>query len=295
MSESSSERESDAPWTVRRVLSWAANDFATRGYDTPNLEAEVLVAHALHSNRVQLIVERERVLEAEELKLLRGLIQRRRGGEPVAYILGRREFYGLDFQVDSRVLIPRPDTETLVEVALARTAALSLHASVLDLCTGSGCVAIALAKARSTWQVLASDVSGDALAAARNNAERIGVVHNVAFTQGDLFAALDEGQRFDLITCNPPYIPSGEIAELARDIRGFEPRLALDGGADGLHCLRRVISGAASHLRPAGLLALEVGAGQADAVARLLQDAGFSQIERQRDYGGHDRVISGMR
>jgi release factor glutamine methyltransferase len=285
--------EGNAPWTIRAVLRWASSDFAARGNDSAGLEAELLVAHALGVDRVRLLVDAERVLDATELAILRGLIQRRRSGEPVAYILGRREFNGLEFRVDPRVLIPRPDTETLVYVALRRTAAHSLHAEVLDLCTGSGCVAIALAKTRATWRIIATDVSPDALEAARSNAQRLGTVHNLAFARSDLFAGVAAAGPFDLITCNPPYIPSAQIAALTPDIRGFEPHLALDGGDDGLTLVRRVIAEARRHLRPQGVLALEVGDGQAPATAQLLAEAGFVEIERQRDYGGHERVVSG--
>ncbi|HTM43828.1 MAG TPA: peptide chain release factor N(5)-glutamine methyltransferase [Polyangiaceae bacterium] len=279
------------PWTIRRVLTWATQDFAARGLASPGLEAELLLAHALAVPRIRLIADNQRVLSPPELQSLRALIQRRRSGEPSAYILGRREFYGLDFQVDSRVLIPRPDTETLIEVALRRTASQSLFAQVLDLCTGSGCVAIALGHARTTWRIIAADISNDALDVARNNALRLGEAHHVAFVHSDLFAALSD-QRFDVITCNPPYIGSAEISALPVDVRDFEPRLALDGGDDGLQLIRKIVPQARRHLNPGGLLAMEVGAGQAPAVSDLFAENGFAAIELQRDYGGHQRVVS---
>lgn len=281
------------PWTVRRVLTWATQDFATRGFDCPNLDAELLLSHALGVDRIRLIVDSNVVLAAEQLQAVRELIQRRRTGEPIAYILGRREFYGLEFRVDPRVLIPRPDTETLVEVALKRTESRSLYGRALDLCTGSGCVAIALSKARATWQLLATDTSQDALEAARHNAERLGALHNLTLLHSDLFEQIAP-VHLDLITCNPPYIPAAEIATLAVDIRNFEPRLALDGGQDGLQIIRQIVIQAKPFLSPGGILAMEVGAGQADAVSALFAAAGFIAIERQRDYGGHERVVSGQ-
>jgi release factor glutamine methyltransferase len=274
------------------VLTWAIQDFTSRGFDCANLDAELLLSHALGVDRIRLIVDSNVVLAGEQLQAVRQLIQRRRTGEPIAYILGRREFYGLEFRVDPRVLIPRPDTETLVEVALKRTQARSLYGRALDLCTGSGCVAIALSKARATWQLLATDASPDALAVARNNAERLGALHNLTLRHSDLFDQI-EATQLDLITCNPPYIPAAEIAGLAADIRNFEPRLALDGGDDGLQIIRRIVTRAKSFLNPGGVLAMEVGAGQASAVTALFEAAQYTEIERQRDYGGHERVVSG--
>jgi release factor glutamine methyltransferase len=288
----SGESGRNEPWTIRRVLTWATQDFTARGLDCPALDAELLLSHALSVDRIRLIVDSNVELGAEQLQAVRGLIQRRRTGEPVAYILGRREFYGLEFRVDPRVLIPRPDTEALIEVALRRTESRSLHGHALDLCTGSGCIAIALSKARATWQFLATDISADALSAARHNAERLGT-HNLALRQGDLFESIEPTQ-FDLITSNPPYIPSAELAGLTVDVRNFEPRLALDGGNDGLDLIRRIVTGAKAFLAPNGVLAIEVGAGQAADVAALFQSAGYREIERQRDYGGHERVVSGQ-
>jgi release factor glutamine methyltransferase len=281
-------------WTIGRVVRWAADDFRTRGIDNPRLEAELLLAHALKVDRMRIIVEGERPLMPEELALYRDMIQRRRKGEPVAYIRGEKEFYGRVFRLDRRVLVPRPDTETLVEVALARSAPRSLSARVLDLCTGSGCVAITLAAERPTIKVDAVDISADAIAVARDNALRLGAVFPIRFLVGDLFGPLDPRARYDLITANPPYIPDSEIEALPSDIRLFEPRAALAGGADGLAVTRRIVAGARGFLSASGVLAVEVGSGQADAVAQLLADAGFSRVERTRDYGGHERVVSGV-
>lgn len=281
------------PWTIRRVLTWATQDFASRGFECPSLDAELLLSHALGVDRIRLIVDSNVALQPDQLLAARELIQRRRTAEPIAYILGRREFYGMEFRVDPRVLIPRPDTEILVEVALKRTESRSLYGRALDLCTGSGCVAIALSKARSTWQLMATDTSQDALDAARHNAERLGALHNLTLRRSDLFAQL-EPTKLDLITCNPPYIPAAEIATLAPDIRNFEPRLALDGGEDGLQLIRVIVTQAKHFLNPGGILAMEVGAGQSSAVSSLFEAAGYAAIELQRDYGGHERVVSGQ-
>ena len=283
------------PWSIKRVLAWATDDFKRRGNKSARLDAELLLGEALGLDRIKLIVEAERPLADDELGRYRDLIKRRRASEPIAYILGRREFFALPMRVDRRVLIPRPDTEILVESALSGTRDQHLYGRMLDLCTGSGCVAIAFAKERPTWRVTAVDLSPDAVAVARENAQRAGVVHNLAVLEGDLFAALPESARFELITANPPYIPSAEIATLVPDVRDFEPRMALDGGADGLAVTRRLVAAAMRYLTPGGLLALEGGFDQAPAVAQLLEQAGFCQITRTRDLASVERVVSGRR
>lgn len=281
-------------WTIRRVVAWATDDLRSRGSSSPRLDVELLLGLVLKLDRVQLIVDADRPLSKDELAAYRALHRRRRAGEPVAYLRGVREFYGRNFRVDARVLVPRPETEILVETALRRTRAISLSARVLDLCTGSGCVAITLARERPTTRVVAVDLSEGALVVARENATRLGVTHQIALLRSDLYAALDPGARFDLITANPPYISELEIPSLPPDVRDFEPRLALAGGEDGLAVVRRVVLGARSFLAPGGVLALEVGAGQAPEVQALFEQGGFTAIERQRDYAGHERVVSGQ-
>jgi release factor glutamine methyltransferase len=281
-------------WTIESLLRWAMDDFRARGIDSPRLDAEVLLAKALGTTRIQLIVDSKRPLAPDELARMREMVRRRRAREPVAYILGEREFYGRTFRVDRRVLVPRPDTETLVDVALTRTRALSMSLRALDLCTGSGCVAITLGRERPTSSVVGGDISADALDVARDNALRLGA-YNVAWRQGDLFAAVALPARFDLITANPPYIAVGDFASLQAEVRDHEPRLALDGGDDGLSLVGRVVAGAPARLvSPSGVLAVEVGAGQATAVVELFERAGFAEIEVKRDYARIERVVSGM-
>jgi release factor glutamine methyltransferase len=282
-------------WTVARVVTWATDDFRRRGLDSPRLDAELLLAHVLGVDRIRLFVDFARTLAPGELSRFRELIQRRRRAEPVAYILGTREFFGLRFIVDERVLVPRPDTETLVEVALERTKEAHLHGEVLDLCTGSGCVALAFASSRPTWRVTGTDVSADAINVARDNAKRFGAVHHARFVVSDIDQALPLDTRFDLVTANPPYIPTADVATLPADIRDHEPRLALDGGPDGLDVIRRVLEAAQRRLNPEGIVALEVGYDQAARVAELFLGAGFTDVERRTDYGGIERVVSGRR
>ncbi len=293
----SSEATAVAPktWTIGSLVKWATDDFRARGIESARLDAELLVAHALEIDRMRVILDANRPLEGGELAALRDLVKRRRAFEPIAYLRGYREFYGLKFRVDKRVLVPRPDTETLVDAALSRSMHVSMSMRQLDLCTGSGCVAIAMARQRPTAMVFASDVSGDALAVARENALRLGA-YNVAFVEADLFACAPfAGQRFDVITANPPYIATAELATLMPDVRDHEPRLALDGGADGLDLVRRIVSGAPEHLEPRGILAMEIGAGEAPATVALFEEHGFGDVRVHRDIARIERVVSGVR
>ncbi len=282
------------PWTIGRVLTWVTQDFAARELDSPRLEAELLLSHVLGCNRIQLFVDRDRPLMPSELAQYRTMVSRRRNHEPVAYIRGEREFFGHKFKVDARVLIPRPDTETLVEVAIERTRNKSMFARMLDLCTGSGNVAISVARERPTWRIVGTDISSDALAVASNNAIRMGCAWNLSFAIGDLFEAVDD-EPFDLITANPPYIPTKEIEELDAGIRKHEPRLALDGGEDGLCLIRCLVDQAPCRLVPHGVLAMEIGADQGEAVSELMRSAGWVDVQVQQDLGRRDRVVSGIR
>lgn len=279
-------------WSVRRVLSWAAEDLKRRGNEGARLDVELLLGRVLRLDRIGLIMQSERPLAPSELTTFRELFKRRRAGEPVAYLLGEREFYGISLRVDARVLIPRPDSERLVEVALERTRARSMRGFALDLCTGSGCVAIAFARHRPTWSVTASDISEAALAVATENAHRTGAIRNVRLVQGSLFESVP-GERFDLVTANPPYIATAELAELPVDVRDFEPHLALDGGADGLELVRQIAAHALSQLTAGGVLAMEIGADQAAATLGIFQAHGYQELQLARDLGGRDRVVSG--
>jgi len=283
---------SSRAWTVGALVKWAADDFRARGIESPRLDAELLVAFALGIDRMRVILDADRPLLDSELDALRTLVRRRRTYEPMAYLRGEREFYGRMFRVDKRVLVPRPDTEHLVDVALARSSHISMSMRQLDLCTGSGCVAITMAKQRPTARVFASDVSRDALNVARDNARRLGT-YTVGFFESDLFAAF-AGYRFDVITANPPYIPSGEIPTLMPDVRDHEPRLALDGGPDGLDFVRAIVEQAPTYLVTGGLLALEIGFGEAEATAAILRDAGFTDIQVHRDLARIERIVSGI-
>jgi release factor glutamine methyltransferase len=278
-------------WTIMKVLGWTQGRFAERGLSTPRLDAEVLLAHVLGRDRVGLYTHFDQPLAGEELARFRELIKRRLGGESVAYLVGHREFRSLDLAVDARVLVPRPDTETLVEAALALLPPPRAEAPrVVDVGTGSGAIAIAIAVARPDVTVEAVDRSPDAAEVARANAARHApavVVH-----VGDLLGPV-EGP-IDLVVSNPPYIPSGEIAGLPAEVQR-EPRLALDGGADGLEVVRRLVAQAVPRLVVGGALAIEIGQGQAGATAALFAASGLVEIARHRDLGGVERVVTGRR
>ena len=286
--------ESDAVWTVQRMLSWITRDFAQHGVASPRLDAELLLSHALGCDRVRLYMDMPRPLEATELAAVRALVVRRRQREPVAYILGRREFYRRTFEVTRDVLVPRPETEILVDRALEVLPADAELA--LDLCTGSGVIAITLACERPALRVEATDLSEAALAVARRNAEQLGVADRVAFLQGDLLSPLPQGARYDLVVANPPYVADVELAELAPEVRDHEPSLALIAGAQGLDVLRRLCAGVADVLRPGGYALFEIGAGQAHAVCAMLADeAALRDVCTHRDLSGIERVVQARR
>jgi release factor glutamine methyltransferase len=279
--------EKKETWTVKRVLEWTRSYLGEKGVENARREAEWLLAHSLATDRVGLYVQYEKPLTEAELAAFRGLVVRRARREPLQYILGTQEFAGLDFEVAPGVLIPRHDTEVLVEEA----ARIGGEANtVLDIGTGSGCVAIALAKRLPKAKVVSVDPSTEALSVAGRNACRAGV--SVDFVEGSLFEPFP-GREFDMIVSNPPYIPSGEIPTLQPEVRDFEPQTALDGGEDGLDFYRAISSGAPAHLRPGGCLLLEVGIGQSVAVIELLRRHGFIDLFTANDPGGIDRVVGG--
>ncbi len=284
---------SEAPWTVRRVLGFTTAHFDKRGVDAPRLASELLLAHVLGVDRVRLYTDLERPLQKGELAAYRALIERRVQGEPVQYLTGRRDFYGRTFQVDSRVLIPRPETELLVESVL-RALPQGGAPRLLDVATGSGCIAVTLAAERPEATVVATDVDEGCCALARTNAEAVQVSSRVDVRQGDLFAPVATEAAFDVVVSNPPYIPTGELSGLQAEVRR-EPRLALDGGPKGLSLLYRVVEGALPHLLPGGLLALEIGEEQGGAVRDLLQSRGYERVHIEPDLERRDRMAFGTR
>jgi release factor glutamine methyltransferase len=281
--------------SAREALRAAAQRLRASGSRSPRLDAELLLATALGVERVALMTEPERVLTPIEERRFEGYVCRREAHEPIAYIRGRRAFRTLELEVTPAVLIPRPETETLVEVALEVLAAAPAEGGeplALDVGTGSGCIALALAAEDPFVAVTAVDVSEAAAALARRNAARLGLGGRLRVLRGDLFEALPPEERFDLIVSNPPYVPAAEYEALEPNVRDHEPRLALHGGVDGLDVYRRLVPGALARLRPRGTLALEVGTGQAAAVRALFAAAGGYDSPRERaDLGGVPRVV----
>jgi release factor glutamine methyltransferase len=267
-------------WTPLKLLAWSQDWFAKKGVDAPRLTAELLLAHALRCDRVRLYLDFDKPLAEPELTSYRELVKRRAEGEPTAYLVGKREFYGRPFRVTPAVLVPRPETELVVEAALA---ALPEGGGALDLCTGTGAIGVTLALEKKGVRVVATDLSPEALAVARENASALGAT--VELLEGDLFAAVAPGLRFDVIVSNPPYVPTGELAGLSREVRR-EPPLALDGGADGLALLRRIVTEAPRWLSPGGALVLEMHESHAEVLPRLCREAGFERAEARKDLAG---------
>lgn len=278
-------------WTIRRLLRWMSEDFAKLQVSSPRLDAELLISSVLSTSRVQLYLDLDRPLSSQELASARALVKRRRAYEPIAYILGKREFYGRSFAVGPPVLVPRPDTETLVDQALSLLPETGAGRSVLDLCTGSGCIGITLAAERSDLRVDLTDCSAEALAVARRNVQALDVEDRVRLQLGDLWAAVSPEATYDVITVNPPYVTEGEYEALSREVRDHEPRVALVAADQGLSYYRAVLAESGRHLTREGRLVLEVGAGQADAVTALCQQAGLPQVEVHRDLAGIKRVV----
>jgi release factor glutamine methyltransferase len=253
------------------------------------LECRILLCHALDLSRVQLIAQSERVITSDEAKRLCGFFQRRINGEPIAYITGSREFYGLDFKVTPDVLIPRPETELLVDLAIERVPP---NGSVLDMGTGSGAIAIAIAHSRHDLKMSALDASPAALALAQANAERLLAGAPIRFLRSDWYGALGKDEKFDLIVSNPPYIPAGDPHLSQGDLR-FEPPDALTDHADGLSALRSIIAGALSHLKAGGWLLIEHGFDQATQIQSLLNRYRFEEVQSWNDLAGLNRASGG--
>ena len=256
------------------------------------LDARLLLEHVCGTSVQTLLLEGDRPVSESDADLYRELIKRRCSREPLAYILGKWDFMGLEFGVSSHVLIPEQDTENLVEEVMRE---LCDGDRILDLCTGSGCILLSLLHYSNATTGVGTDLSEEAIAAARENAERLGLSDRSKWRTGDLFEAVRPEERFDIIVSNPPYIESGIIAELEPEVRIHEPRMALDGGDDGLDFYRRIIPEAADHLVTGGMLFLEIGYDQAYQFSALMKDAGYYEVRAIKDYGGNDRIVCGIK
>lgn len=280
--------------TVLEILESTTAFFKSRKVESPRLNIEHLLAHVLGKRRMDLYMEFDRPVSERELDPLRELVKRRGQGVPLQHLLGTVEFHRREFKTDARALIPRPETERLVELILELVpkegAEPAAAPALLDVGTGSGIIALTLAAERPGARVVAVDVSPDALALARENAGTLGLTERVEFARSDLLADAPGGP-FDLIAANLPYVPAGEIPTLAREVRDHDPRLALDGGADGLALIGRLIGEAPARLRPGGRLALEIGHDQAAQTMNLLIENDYRDLRAEKDYQGTERFV----
>jgi len=288
-------------WCIRDLLKVTADYLREKGTEAPRLCAELLLAHQLNTERIHLYLDFEKPLSGAKLEGYRSLIRRRVGGEPLQYITGRQEFWSLEFEVGRGVLIPRPESELLIEQTLSLLRKEKPHDSqgpcILDLGTGCGALILALARKLREARLFACDISSEALAFARRNARKWDPAGRVRFFQGDLFGPLTQGRfLFDLIVTNPPYVATRTLDTLMPEVRRHEPRIALDGGPEGLDCIRRIIREAPAFLRPRGWLLVEMGPEQTETALAWMDLSGqFEENTRIQDYGRRYRVVAGRR
>lgn len=277
-------------WTVMKVLNWSCDDLKKKGVEKPRLDAEILLSHTLGLSRLELYTNFDKPMSPQERESFKNMLKRRREREPIAYILGHKEFYSMDFNVSASVLVPRPETELLVDRVLKETGK-EAQATIADVGTGSGCIAVAIAK-NSKNKVYASDISQEALTVAQKNAAQNEAT--VTFAQGSLLAPFEPGLLFDGIVSNPPYIETETLKGLSPEL-AFEPKGALDGGADGLDVIRPLVDEAKDRLVDGGFLLFEIGFNQGEASKGLLADEGYTEIELIKDLAGHDRALFARR
>jgi release factor glutamine methyltransferase len=292
-------RPTDSEWTILKLLKWTTSYFESHAIDDPRIEAEVLLAHALQIQRIDLYLQYDQPLSRDELSRFKEFIKRRLNKEPAAYIVGSKEFWSMDFMVTKDVLIPRPETECLVEAAInllpkdSDLNAMMIPKRILELGTGSGAVILALASMRSRHLFFASDRITAAVRLALKNAKHLGFESRVAFVCADWFACFkDKSPIFDMVVSNPPYVSSRIIGELQPEIVNYEPISAIDGKEDGLSCIRHIINNAHLYLRSNGHLLLEIGYDQKDDVRKIIDECKkYKNIVYTKDYSGYDRVV----
>lgn len=286
----------DADWTVAGLLAWTAEYFTRQALDAPRLSAEILLAHALRCDRIELYTRHDARPSPAQREAFRETVRQAATGRPIAYLIGYKEFFSLRFEVTPDVLIPRPETELLVErtIHLVRAAPNEIR-RILDVGAGSGCIAISLARHLPDVTICANDVSAAALEVAKRNARRHDVHERIEFRLGDLLEPWIDGPPFDVIVSNPPYVATGDAASLAANVRDYEPHAALFAGDDGLSILRRLATQTPQHLTPAGHLLLEVAYDQAIAVRGLLDECGWTAIVAYKDLAQHERVVHARR
>jgi release factor glutamine methyltransferase len=288
-----------ASWTLQKLLNWVTEYLTGKGVDSPRLSAELLLCHAVGLTRIELYTQFDKPVPQRQLDTLHDLVKRAGLHEPVAYLTGRAEFYSVEMDITADCLIPRPETELLVQRAIEFLRTREGVQFVCDLCTGSGCIAVAICKNFPDARVIATDISAGTLEVAARNVEKHELHERIELLQGDLFEPLVEQldvTEFDLIVCNPPYVSSAEYETLAKNVRDYEPKSALLAGADGLDVYRRLIEKVDQFLKPGSALMLEIGYAQGPAVRQLLEQTGaFAEIRIEKDPHDNDRVVTAMK
>ena len=286
-------------WTIKKLLDWMVEYLGEKGIESPRLSSEMLISFTLKMERIQLYAQFDKVVSPDELAKLRELIKRAIANEPIQYLIGSCEFYSMTMKVTPDCLIPRPETELLVERAIEFLTSRSGTQHVCDLCTGSGCVAVAIAKNFNNSKVIATDICEKALSVATENIQKYQLGERIELLGGDLFEPVIsqlDGAEFDLITANPPYVTSSEMESLEDNVRKYEPKIALHGGVEGLDIYRRIISGIDSHLKSGGALIMEIGYAQGTAIKELLESARiFNEIKVEKDFNNNDRVVTAIK
>jgi len=286
-------------WTIQKLLNWTTEYLTQKGVDSPRLSAELLLSSVLGLKRIELYTQYSRIVEEEHLAKLRELVKRAGQHEPIAYLVGKTEFYSIEFEVTPDCLIPRPETELLVQRAIEFLRQRTSPRHVCDLCTGCGTIAVAIAKNVPDARVVATDLCAAALGVAAGNVKKYQLEERVELFHGDLFEPLIpqfDVTPFDLIACNPPYVSAAEYAELEKNVKDYEPRAALYGGVDGMDLYRRICEQVGPFLKPDGALLLEIGYKQGPAVRAMLEQTGlFPSIKVDKDLIGHDRIVIAKR
>ncbi len=283
-------------WTIQKLLNWVTQYLAEKSVDSPRLSAELLLSHVLGLKRIELYTQYNKPVPEQQLSRLRELVKRAGGHEPIAYLVGKTEFYSMEINVTPDCMIPRPETELLVQRAVEFLRTRSSIQFVCDLCTGSGCIAAAIAKNYPSARIIATDICDAALAVAAINVEKHRLQDKITLLSGDLFdpiiPQLDVG-KFDLIVCNPPYVSSSEYEKLDKNVKDYEPLLALLAGDDGMDIYRRIIEKVDRFLKSDAALILEIGYAQGSAIQEMLEQTGiFTEIKIEKDFHNNDRVVS---
>jgi release factor glutamine methyltransferase len=286
-------------WTIQRLLNWITEHFTEKGIDSPRLSAELLLSNVLAMERIELYTQFDKPVAKEQLDRLHDLVKRAGQNEPICYLTGKTEFYSLQLEVSPDCMIPRPETELLVERAIEFLRRRIGPQFVYDLCTGCGCIAVAIAKNFADARIIATDISDASLNVAAKNIEKYQLKDRITILCGDLFEPLVpqlDVDKFDLIVCNPPYVSTAEYEKLDKGVKDYEPRLALFAGDDGLDVYRKIIHKVDRFLRPDGALMLEIGYAQGPVIKELLEQAGaFAQIKIEKDFRDNDRIATALR